>query len=87
MILAFHATFLTALFFTTSISLLKSIGTGTNLSTSNLVTLLFKLLKLVSTFFNLTVSNLSTLDLAKSTFLANIDVSTPVTFYKFAFVA
>ena len=77
------------LFFTTSLSLLKSTGTGTNLSTSNLSTLLFKLLKLVGTFFSLSISNLSTLDfkLAKSTFLANFDVSTPAAFSKSAFVA
>ena len=61
-------------FFTTSLSLLKSTGTGTHLSTSNLSTLLFKLFKLVGIFFNLSISNLSTLDfkLAKSTFLANL---------------
>ena len=63
--------------FTTSVRLLKSRGTGTNLSRSNLSTLLFKLFKLVITFFNLSLSSLSTLDfeLAKSTFLANFDVS------------
>ena len=54
-----------------------STGTGTNLSTSNLFTLLFKLFKAVGTFFNLLIPYLSTLDfkLAKSTFLANFDVS------------
>ena len=74
--------------FTTSYSLLKSTGTA-NLSTSNLSTLLFKLLKLVGTFFNLSISDLFTLDfkLAKSTFLGNFDVSTPVAFFKSAFVA
>ena len=48
------------------------IGTGTNLSTSNLSTLLFKLFKLVGTFFNLSMSNLSTSDfkLAKSVFFS-----------------
>ena len=46
----------------TSFSLLKSTGLGTNWSTSNLSTFLYKLLKLVATFFNLSVSNLSTLD-------------------------
>ena len=58
------------LFFTTSLSLLKSTGAVTNLTTSNLSTLLFKLLKLVGTFFSLSISNLSTLDfiLAKSVF-------------------
>ena len=42
-------------FFNTSLSLLKS--TCTNLSTSNLSTLLFKLLKLDGTFFDLSISN------------------------------
>ena len=46
-ILALDASFLTTLF-TTSLSFLKSTGTGTTLSTSNL-----------SAFFNLSVSNLS----------------------------
>ena len=80
---------MTTSFFTTSLSLLKSTGTGTNLSTSNLPTLLFKLLKLVGTFYNLSISNLSTLDfeLAKSSFLAHFDVSTSVAFLKSAFVA
>ena len=75
---------------TTSLScLLKSTGTGTNLSTSNLSTLLFKSLKLVCKFFNLLISYLSTLDfkLARSTFLANFDVSKPAAFFKSAFVA
>ena len=75
--------------FTTPLSLLKSAGTGTNLSTSNLSTLLFKLLKLLGTFFNLLISNLSTLDfkLAKPTFLAHFDITTPVAFFKSDFVA
>ena len=38
LILALHASFLTTSFFTTSLSLLKSTGTGTNLSTSDLST-------------------------------------------------
>ena len=45
---------------TASFNLLKSTGTGINLSTSNL---LFKLLKLVGIFFNLSISNLYTSDL------------------------
>ena len=45
--------FLTTLFFTTSLSLLKSTRKGFNLSTSNLSSLIFKLLKLLVTFFNL----------------------------------
>ena len=57
----------------TYVNLLKSTGAGTNLSTSNLSTLLFKLLKLAGILFSLSVSNLSALDLklAKSTFLVN----------------
>ena len=45
------------LLFTTSLSLLKSTGAVTNLSTSNLSTLLFKLLllKLVGIFFSLSI--------------------------------
>ena len=76
-------------FFTKSLSLLKSTGTCTNLSTSNSSTLLFKLLKLVETFSSLSISNLSTSDvkLARSTSVANFDVSAPVAFFKSAFVA
>ena len=53
-------------------SFLRTTGTGTKLSKSNLSTLLFKLFKTVRTFSNLSISNLSTSDfkLAKSTFLA-----------------
>ena len=81
--------FFNNIIFTTSLSLLKSRGIGTNLSTSNLSTLLFKLFKLVGAFFNLSISNLSTLDyeLAKSLFLAKDDVATPVAFFKSIFVA
>ena len=52
-ILALYTSFLTTSFFTTSLSLLKSTGTGTNLSTSNLSALIYllKLFKLVGTFF------------------------------------
>ena len=38
-ILALYTSFLTTSFFTTSLSLIKSTGTGTNLSTCNLSTL------------------------------------------------
>ena len=57
-------------FFTASLSLLKSTGTGTNLSTPKLSTLLFKLLKLLGILFNLSISTLSPSDfkLAKSVF-------------------
>ena len=52
--LALYTSFSKTSFFTTSLSLLlKSTGTSTNLSISNLSTLLFKLLKLLGTFFNL----------------------------------
>ena len=40
-----NAVFLATSFFTTSLSLLKSTGTGTNLSISNLSTSVFKLAK------------------------------------------
>ena len=40
-----HAVFLTMSFFATSLSLLKSTGTGANLSISNLSTFVFKLAK------------------------------------------
>ena len=43
LILALFESFLTTSFFTTSLSLLKSTGTGTNLSTSNLSTSDFNL--------------------------------------------
>ena len=54
-----------------------------------LSTLLFKLPELLGKHFDLSISNSSTSDfkLTKSTFLANFDVSTPVAFFEFAFVA
>ena len=75
-------------FFITSLSLFKSTVTVTNLLTY-LSALLFKLLKLDGTFFNLSISHLSTFDFksAKSTFLANLDLSMPGAFLKSAFVA
>ena len=60
--LALNISSLTTSFLTTSLSLLKSTETDTNLSTSNLSTLLLKLLKLVDTFYNSSRFNLSTLD-------------------------
>ena len=71
-----YSVVLTASFFTTSLSFLKSTGADTNLSTPNSSTWLFELFKLVGTFSNLSVSNLSTSDfkLVKSTSLANFDV-------------
>ena len=44
---------------TASINFYKSTGTGADLPTSSLSTLVFKLLKLLETFFNLSTSNLS----------------------------
>ena len=61
-ILELYKSFLTTAFFATLLILLKSTGTGTNLSRSNLSTLLFKLRKLVGTFLNSAVSNLPTSD-------------------------
>ena len=89
MVLAFYTLFLTTAFFTTTLSLSKSTGTGTNLPTSNLSLLLLKLFKPVGTSSNLSMSNLSTTDfkLAKTTFLANFDASTPAAFLKFTAVA
>ena len=76
-------------FLTAWLALIKSSGTDTDLSVSNLSTLPFKLFKPVGSFSNFAISNLSTSDfkLAKSTFLAKFDVPTPVTFSKSAFVA
>ena len=61
-ILALYTSFLTTSFYTASLVLLESTGTGTNSLTSNLSTLLCKLFKLVGAFFNLSISNLSKLD-------------------------
>ena len=47
LILVTYISFLTTLFFHTSLTLLKSAGTGTNSSTSNISTLFFILLKIV----------------------------------------
>ena len=76
-------------FFTTSLSLLRSTGIGTNSSISNLSTLFFKLFHSLSWSFNLSIFNLSASDfkLVKLVFLANFDVSTPVAFFKSAFAA
>ena len=64
LILALYISFLIMSFFAATLSLLKSIGTGAYLSTSNLSTLLFKLLKSAGTFFNLSISNLNELNLS-----------------------
>ena len=72
--------FIVALRFNTSLSLLKSTRTGTNLWTSNLSTLFLKQIKPVGIFSDLSIPNWSTSDfqLAKSTFSKNFDASTPV---------
>ena len=64
LILALYISFLIMSIFAATLSLLKSIGTGAYLSTSNLSTLLFKLLKSAGTFFNLSISNLNELNLS-----------------------
>ena len=67
--------------------LLKSAGSGTNSSTSNLSALFFKLLKLLATLFGSSISYLSTSDLklTKSVFLAKFDISIPIAFFKCTF--
>ena len=57
-----YSVFSTTSFFTAPLSLLKSTGAGTNLSTSSLSTLFFKLFKPVRTFSNLSISILSISD-------------------------
>ena len=64
LILALYISFLIMPCFAATLSLLKSIGTGAYLSTSNLSTLLFQLLKSAGTFFNLSISNLNELNLS-----------------------
>ena len=56
-VFALYSVFLTTSFLTALVSLLKSTGTGSNLSISNLATLFFKLLKLFDKLFNLSISN------------------------------
>ena len=84
LIFALNSIFLTSLFFTTLLSLLKSTGAVSNFPISNLSTLFFKLLKLVGSLFNLSISNLSTsaFKQTKSDFAANLDVSIPVAFFR-----
>ena len=69
--------------------LLKSTGTGTNLSISNLSTLFFKLLKLFGKLFHLSISNFSTsaFRLAKFDFNAKLEVSTWEMFLVSVYVA
>ena len=68
-ILPLQSFFLTTPFFTTSLYLHKTVGTGFNLSAFSSA--------------HLPISNLSTSDFksVKSSFLANCDVSTPVEFF------
>ena len=89
LILTLYTSYLKTSLFTAWLSLLKSTGTGTNLSASSFIYLIFKLFKLIGTFFNLSICNLSTSDfkLVKLTFLRNFDTSTPVAFIKPAFIA
>ena len=68
------------LYFTTSLSLLKSIGVVSNLTVSNLSTLP---LSNLSISFNLVASDFK---LGKLVFLAKSDISTPVGFLKSDFL-
>ena len=81
-ILAWYTSFLTTSFFTTTLSLLKSAGTGNNSSISYLSTLLFRLFKLLGKCFYSSIFNLPTSDfkLARPFFLTKDDVSTPAAF-------
>ena len=87
--LALQTSFLTTSFLTISLSLLKSTGAGTDLSTPNLYTLLLKFLKLLDTFYKLSISNLSASDfkLAASVFSVKSNLSTHAAFFKSGFVA
>ena len=82
-ILALYTSFLTASFFTTLLSLLKSTGIVSNFPLFNLSTLFFKLFKLLGKFFNSSISNLpaSYFKLDKLVVLAKDDVPTPVAFF------
>ena len=75
-------------FFTASLSLLESTGTGNSLYASNLSKLLFKLLKPLYTLSNSSMYNLSISDfrLGKWAFSENLNVSKPVAFFKSDFV-
>ena len=64
-------------FLTTSPNLLKSVGTGANLSISNLSALVFNLLKLFGKLPNISTS---VFKLAKFVFNAKLEVSTCVVF-------
>ena len=88
-ILPLYSVFLTTSFLTTFLSLLKSTETDTNLSISNLSTLLFKWRKLFGKLFNLSVSNLSTsvFELAKFDFSAKLEVIICEIFFRSVFVA
>ena len=67
-----YSSFLTTLFFTTSLSSVNSTKTGTNLSISNLSTLLFKLFKPLDTVliyqYLIYLDQISNFKLAKSAF-------------------
>ena len=82
MILASDSVFLTTLFFTKLLSVVKPTGVVSNYPLPNWSALLFKLPEEIGRLD-------STLDskLAKSTLLSNCDVSTPVALLKSAYVA
>ena len=91
-ILALYTSFLISSFFTTSLSLLKSTGTGTNLSTSNLSTLIFKLFKPIGTIgkfliYQYLIYLQHILNELNQFFLEESDVSTLVAFLKSVFVS
>ena len=91
MLLILGISFLTSFILALRVILVAKLVISGVLSSIFLILALYKsfLTTSVGTFFSLSMSNLSTLDfkLAKSTFLANLDVSTPVAFFKSAFVA
>ena len=91
MLLILGIYFLTSFILALRVILVAKLVISGVLSSIFLILALYKsfLTTSVGTFFSLSMSNLSTLDfkLAKSTFLANLDVSTPVAFFKSAFVA
>ena len=76
-IFALYSVFLMTSFSTTSLNVFKSVGTGANLSISNLSALVFNLLKL---FFKLPNLSTSVFKLAKFVFNAKVEVSTCVIF-------
>ena len=76
-IFSLYSVFLMTSFSTTSLNVFKSVGTGANLSISNLSALVFNLLNL---FFKLPNLSTSVFKLAKFVFNAKLEVSTCVIF-------